>query len=154
MQGLFVPFLLTELPGEATLQKAGTLSNEGTVHQIDNYCYLKIADDFIHLLYPTLKNYEFITKPEYFSPPNAIGAHISIIYPEENIVLNQKDAGQKHLFSIEGLIKAQYGVKEYFALAVSSPSLAAIRQQYSLAPKPRFKGQEIVFHITIAVRVS
>lgn len=147
----FEKITLTELSGDALFRVTRKLAVEGVVQQRDNYCFLKIDDDYIHLTQPLLSEYGDVEKPAYFAPPDDVGAHISIIYPEENKVPHIA-TGQKHHFSIYGLLKAQYGSKEYFALAISSPSLAAFRQKHHLAAKPRFKGQEIFFHITVGVR--
>lgn len=146
---LFEKIILTELPSKAALQVVKALNTEGVIQQRGDYCYLKIDDNYIHHLQPILTEYGNIAKPAYFAPLEDIGAHISIIYPEEGIV--QNDVGQKHTFSICGLIKAKYGMQEYFALIVNSPSLAAFRQTHHLAAKPTFKGQEIMFHITVGV---
>ena len=142
--------ILTELSSKSVLKIVKALDTEGIIQQRGDYCYLKIDDNFIHLVQPALAEYGDVTKPAYFNPPDDVGAHITVIYPEEGIV--QTNAGQKHTFSICGLIKAKYGSQEYFALSVSSPSLATFRQTYHLAPKPTFKGQEIMFHITVGIR--
>lgn len=148
----FEQFNITQLSGKKALHKAKTLVAEGVLQQRENYCYLKIDDDYIHVIYPLLKAYGAIDKPDYFNSPDDVGAHISVIYPEENIKLLQSKVGQKHGFTISGLIKAQYGLKEYYAFSVTSPSLAAFRQANFLAPKPTFKGHSIVFHITIGIK--
>lgn len=152
MKELFKQFNLTQLSSPLTLREAKNLSTEGFIQHLDNYCYLKVDDEFIHLLYLQLKIYGNLIKPEYFSSPKDIGAHISVVYPEEDVNLNDRFIGEKHFFSIEGLIKAQYGSKEYFALSASSESLVNMRKQYDLSPKPTFKGHQIVFHITIGIR--
>ncbi|KGP62387.1 hypothetical protein EP47_06355 [Legionella norrlandica] len=154
MGEIFEQFIVTELSCKTALQKARNLRAEGILQQRDNYCYLKIDDDYIHFIHPILSVYDAIDKPDYFKPPDDVGAHISIIYPEENISLNRKHIGQRHRFSIDGLIKARFGLKEYFALSITSPSLVAFRQKYCLDPKPTFKGQQIVFHITVGVRAN
>ncbi|STX40312.1 Uncharacterised protein [Legionella donaldsonii] len=147
----FEKIIVTELAGERVLQVTNQLAAEGVIQQRDNFCYLKINDDYIHHTHPYLNEYGVIEKPAYFIPPDDVGAHISVIYPEEANV-PQRVVGQLHSFSICGLLKAQYGSREYFALAVSSPSLTTFRQNHHLAEKPIFKGQEIFFHITIGVR--
>lgn len=147
----FEKIIVTELAGGRVLHVTQRLTAEGVIQQRDNFCYLKIDDDYIHLTHPLLNEYGVIEKSAYFIPPDDVGAHISIIYPEEDKV-PQTAVGQLHSFSICRLLKAQYGSREYFSLAVSSPSLTAFRQKHQLAEKPTFKGQEIFFHITIGVR--
>jgi hypothetical protein len=148
----FTPFIITNLSSDWALDNARKLPTEGLLKRCHNYCYLKIDDNYIHSIYPLLDTYGHINKPDYFNTTDDIGAHISVIYPEENIDIAQIDSRQTYCFSIDGLIKARYGVKDYFALAVTSPSLAIFRQKHLLASKPTFKRQPIVFHITIGVR--
>lgn len=143
--------IVTEFFDEALLAQAKSLSTEGYIVEHDTYCYLKIADNYIHLLHPMLTSHGAIAKPPYFHPPKEAGAHISVMYPAEDMIVQQQHVGQKHHFEVLSLIKAQYGLKEYFALAVHAPSLAYLRQVHGLKPKPRFKGQPIVFHITIGM---
>lgn len=148
----FEQLFITELVCDQALHRATALSQEGLIVQEQDYCYLKIDDNYVHDIHPLLGLFGNVEKPNYFTPPHNVGAHISIIYPEERIRLSSENVGQRHAFSISGLIKAQYGMKAYFALAVTSPSLALFRQKHYLQPKPTFKGQQIVFHITIGVR--
>jgi len=70
------------------IKVAKSLDNEGVVLQDGNYTYLKISDDFIHKLYHLIKENNHLQKPDYFGEKYAIGAHITIIYPNENIVLD------------------------------------------------------------------
>lgn len=98
----FEKIILTELPSQAALKLVKVLNTEGIIQQRENYCYLKIDDNYIHHIQTTLAEYGNIAKPAYFNPPEDVGAHISVIYPEEGIM--QNDVGQKHAFSICGLI--------------------------------------------------
>ncbi|WP_019215717.1 hypothetical protein [Legionella tunisiensis] len=145
----FEKIILTELAGGSMLRVTKKLTAEGVIQQRDNFCYLKIDDDYIHLTHPLLNEHGVIEKPAYFIPPDDVGAHISIIYPEENKI-PQIAIEQKHHFSICGLLKARYGLKEYFALVVNSPSLAAFRQKHHLAARPTFKSQEVFFILRLA----
>jgi hypothetical protein len=52
----------------------------------NNLTYLNIDDNYIHQLFPLLKNQE-IKKPDYFGD-DSVGAHITVIYPEENKVIS------------------------------------------------------------------
>lgn len=145
-------FMISTLPSKTILLKTCSLRREGFLQIRDNYCYLKIDDDYIHLTYPDLSSDERIQKPDYFKSSDDIGAHISVIYLEERVRVKQNHHGQRHLFTIQGLIKARLGLKDYFALSVISSSLDTFRQQHALGPKPTFKGQTIVFHITVGIR--
>jgi len=146
-------FILTELPNEIVVATANTLESKGWIEQSDDYCYLKIDDRFIHAIYPLLADYGGVEKPDYFNPPDYVGAHISVIYPEERTRLYPENIGQIHLFNMGNLIKAQYGSTEYYALSVTSPSLSNLRHAHHLSPKPTFKGQKIRFHITVGVKM-
>lgn len=148
----FERFVFTELPEQSVIEIAASLNTEGAMQQRGDYCYLNIDDRFIHQLYPLLAHYERIEKPDYFTEPNPIGAHISVIYPEEMVRALPSQMDEKHLFSVSGLIKAQYGTKDYFMLSVIAPSLSAFRQLQYLAPRPIWKRQEIMFHITVGIR--
>jgi len=149
---IFEKLVITELANPEILRCVNDLPNTGVVCQTVDYCYLKIDDAYIHRTYPLLSQYHHIDKPDYFNPDNEIGAHISIIYPEENVALSSSTVPQIHTFSVKRFMKAKYGQKEYFVLTVAAPSLTAIRKGYHLPAKPIFKAQAIVFHITIGVR--
>ena len=92
-------------------------------------------------------------KPDYFSPDKLFsGAHITIVYPEENTVLSNDDIKTQHQFCIQNLSHVILGTKEYFVLMVSVPSLEQLREKHGLPKKPRYKNVAIDFHITIGVR--
>ncbi|MDW9070697.1 hypothetical protein SE980_13030, partial [Legionella pneumophila] len=44
------------------------------------------------------------------------GAHISIIYPEENTTINPKELDQEHRFKIKNIIKANLELKKYYTI--------------------------------------
>lgn len=148
----FEKMIISELTNPAILECVKGLATTGVIHQSEHYCYLKIDDEYIHRAYPLLAEYSHIHKPDYFSPNNNIGAHISIIYPEEDVTLHNIHPGQIHSFTVVGFMKAKFGHKEYFVLAVEGASLTALRRQHQLSAKPVFKGHNIVFHTTIGVR--
>jgi hypothetical protein len=150
--GMLIPCILTvtELHNEPLIQKAKTFKNSGALKQNGAYAYLKIADAFIHELYELLDDAVPAQKPDYFHPLNAIGAHITFTYPEENIVLHSNDIDTQHTFTIKNFCRAALGQKEYFVLTVSSPSLALLRTKHGLQEKLVYKDASIDFHITIA----
>jgi hypothetical protein len=117
----------------------------------NNLVYLDVDDAYIHRLYPLLQNQQ-IKKPDYFGEKSA-GAHISVIYPEENKKINKSDLGQRHSFIIKDIIAAQIGLKTYNVLLVESASLLQLRRQYALPDMLCFKGYSIGFHITIGVKI-
>lgn len=134
------------------IKKARLLNNHGRIMKDNDYFFLKIDDDFIHKLYPELTSYENIQKPDYFADPQKIGAHISIIYPEEKTLLHSENLGGIHTFQIKDLCKTILDLKEYYVLRVDSPSLDDLRIRHNLPLQPKYKDQIFGFHITIAVR--
>lgn len=133
------------------INSTSKLLKQGIVSQAENnLVYLNIHDDFIHELYPLLNDKKII-KPSYFDE-DGIGAHISIIYPEEKKVLQEKDNGVIHAFNIIGLFAAELDEKEYFVLGIDAPSLLLLRKYYNLPEKLCIKNIFVGFHITIGVK--
>lgn len=118
----------------------------------NNLIYLDIVDAYIHQLFPLLKDQQ-IKKPNYFAT-GSVGAHITVIYPEENKKINAEDLGQKHDFIIKRFVVADLGLKKYYVLLVESSSLLQLRRNYDLPDMLCFKGYSIGFHITIGVKES
>jgi len=117
----------------------------------NNLVYLNIDDAFIHELFPLLPGQE-IKKPDYFAE-GSVGAHISVVYPEEKKEITPLDLAQEHHFSINELITAKIGPKTYYALLIESPSLLQLRKRYGLPELLCFKGYSIGFHITIGTKI-
>lgn len=117
----------------------------------NNLVYLDVDDAYIHRLFPLLQNQQ-IKKPDYFGEKSA-GAHITVIYPEENKTINKNDLGQKHDFIIKDFVTAQLGLKTYYVLLVESLSLLQLRKKCQLPDLLCFKGYSIGFHITIGVKI-
>jgi hypothetical protein len=141
----FKPLVLPQL-----IQAASQLPMTGTVAAIELYTYLDIDDRFIHELYPLLPNpHKLIQKPNYFG--ENMGAHISIIYPEENQLIHDEDIGTKHTFTIQQAFTTTLDMKKYWGLAIHSPSILALRKKYDLAERPCYKNHRVNFHITIGV---
>src|SRR5204863_9356889 len=63
---------------------------------------LNVHDDYIHQVFPLLKN-ESVKKPNYFGQ-QSIGAHITIIYPEESKTIDRNDLEQEHDFFVKDLV--------------------------------------------------
>jgi hypothetical protein len=116
----------------------------------NNLSYLNIDDHYINQLLPLL-NDQNIKMPNYFGK-GGVGAHITIMYPEEGKVIAKNDLDQEHRFSIKDLVTAKIGEKFYYVLLVESPSLVNVRRKYGLPDLLCFKGYAIGFHITIGVK--
>lgn len=134
------------------INAAHTLNQEGTLALTDEkYTYLDIEDNYIHQLFPLLKDScPEIEKPDYFGI-NLIGAHISVIYPEEGILVNKDDLEKNHSFKIKNALTTVLGLKRYYVLTVESPTLIELRKKYGLPDQLRFKDFLVDLHITIAV---
>jgi hypothetical protein len=116
----------------------------------NRYVYLKVSDDFIHKLFPLLQENDKQI-PSYFSSSDHIGAHISVIYPEESYpVPILPEINNNYGFEIGSLFKAQLGEKTYLGLTVKSPELDQLRLRYGLSTQLNFRGYLVPFHITIA----
>jgi hypothetical protein len=117
-----------------------------------NLTYLKIDDDYIHQLFPLLQNPQ-IQKPNYFAPGSE-GAHMSVIYPEENTLIRPTDLNQTHQFIIKDVLAAELNAKKYYILATESPSLLNLRRHYKLSDLLYFRGYSIGFHITVGFELA
>ncbi|MCD6040033.1 MAG: uncharacterized protein K0S27_1433 [Gammaproteobacteria bacterium] len=135
-------------------QLANALSGLATKGRLaisdNNLVYLDISDHYINRLFLFLENQK-IKKPDYFGI-GGIGAHISVIYPEENIGINRDDVDKEHEFKVKSAFTAEIGLKKYYALKVDAPSLLLLRRKYHLSDMLPFKGYSISFHITIGVQ--
>lgn len=147
--------ILTPLDIPDLIECANTLSRQGQLAiSTQRYSYLDIADDYIHQLFPILEKHCHnldIKKPDYFKK-YTMGAHITVIYPEEKRVLTQQELGQTHAFQIKGLFSGILGKREYYVLTVDAPSLRRLRYNHVLPDMLLFKEHLIDFHITLAVR--
>lgn len=142
--------ITTKLNNQTLLQNAKRLPAHGIIATKEYYSFLKIRDEYIHELYDLLDKQFNTQKPNYFSPPKAIGAHITIAYPEESTILHANDIGQEHIFTVKDFCHVTLDTKKYLVLLISAPSLTQLRKKYHLPEKPRYKGHSIDFHITIA----
>ena len=121
------------------------LPHEGKlIQQKDGYAFIKVDDRYINELFPLLQAKGF-HKPPYFRRKDAPGAHISVIYKNEQVKLGE--VGQVFHFSIKNIatIKTDNGIS-YIVLNVDAPELEKLRTKYGLGP--RLNNHE--FHITIA----
>lgn len=143
-----MPFEQTALVKAAICQ----LPNTGILSQLDTgYLFLKVSDDFIHKLFPLI---EISTKqlPDYFSAVKGhIGAHVSVIYPEE-IRRVQIDGllGKIIYFQKMHICQARLKEKNYLVIVIKSLELEYLRMQQGLSKKPIYQGFEVEFHITLA----
>jgi hypothetical protein len=141
---------LIPIENNPLIARAQTLRNDGfLVKNPNNYVYLKIDDAFILDLFPLLTPTN-VQIPDYFGD-DKMGAHISLIYPQEYKFIHEDDLHQEYRFEVQSLVQTKLGQKTYYALLVTSPQLLQVRQKYGLGDLLDFKGFRISFHITLAV---
>jgi hypothetical protein len=136
-------------PAELILQ-AASLPLVGELKlSLDKLYYLKVSDAYIHQLFPLLEE-SAAQKPDYFGE-QGIGAHISVIYPNEGRDLPDEEMDQKHPFKIQGAACADLGPKRYYVLLIEAPSLLSLRQKAGLPDLLAFKNYWVPFHLTLGV---
>lgn len=145
---------IIELNEPDLIELASKLAQIGRIEvSQDNLSYLNIDDNFIHYLQPLLDD-DTTQKPDYFDhSTNFIGAHISVIYPEEGIIIEPQDLNSIHRFTVTGLFRAECGQKIYYALRVISPSLLRLRHKYGLQDKLLLQNNLLDLHITVGVKL-
>ncbi len=136
---------------EKNLSKIGRLEvNE------EGYVYVNIEDHYIHDLIAFIEDQGF-EKPPYFENSSLVGAHITVIYPEEATTYHLyqlSERGKSIRFKPKECIvvdaektgrKELEGVDKICLITIDAPELEKIRKKYGL-PKPSHE-----FHITIGV---
>ena len=89
--------------------------------------------------------------PSYFSGLVAPGAHISVIYPDEQEPVPLLEAVNRVFnFVVGDLFKATLGKKTYIGLTAHSPDLQKLQLSYGLNIKLNLHGHLVPSHITIA----
>lgn len=142
----------TKLNIPTIIHAASRLKCKGRLAKLqNNFTYLDIDDAYIHTLFPLLQDQQ-IKKPDYFGE-EAVGAHITVIYPGESKEINEEDLNQEYDFAIKELVAVKIEKKTYYAILVESPSLMELRKKYDLPNLLCFKSYSIGFHITIGVKV-
>jgi hypothetical protein len=144
------PFIFTPVELPELLKTALCLPTAGRLATSENkWTYLDIDNRYIHQLFPFLEIHsEKINKPEYFGE-GLTGAHITVIYPEENKFVHHEDLGKEHRFKVKGVFTADLGLKRYYVLGIEAPSLISVRHKYGLNSQLCFKNYIIDLHITI-----
>jgi hypothetical protein len=141
---------ITQLTNPVLMQASLSLDAIGKIAiSANDLLYLKVEDAYIHQLFPLLQN-KNAQKPDYFGS-GSVGAHISIIYPEETTFIPSLHCNEKHSFLVKELVAAELGAKTYYAIAVEAPSLLQLRRKYALPDQLCLKGYLISFHITIGI---
>jgi hypothetical protein len=115
----------------------------------DGFVYLKVDDEYIRTLFPMLGlKEEGYTEPPYFRTSDSPGAHISVIYADENVL--PKEVGQSFPIELKEIVIVQPSkATAYAVLQIESPELEQLRQKYGLTPK--LHGHE--YHISLAKKI-
>lgn len=141
---------ITKLNNPDLIKAASHLTTFGKLAiSANNLVYLDIDDAYIHQLFPLLNNQQ-IQRPDYFNK-GSIGAHVSVIYPEEKTPVMEKYLNKEYHFKIRELAVAEINLKNYYALLLEAPMLVQLRANHGLPDKLNFKNNWIDFHITIGV---
>ncbi len=130
------------------------LPNYGVLKESAGFVYVDVDDEFIHQLVTFIQEDGF-EEPPYFGNADLIGAHITVMYPDEvkNYGIGEiQEAGEIIYFTpIECKVvhPPQWKeIDEVFFVVVEAPQLDQIRKKYGL-PK-----REYDFHTTIGVKKS
>jgi hypothetical protein len=133
------------------------IQQKGILKQKDNgYLYLEVAKEFIAETLPLIDSPGKIVPPRHYASKKGIGAHISVMYENEQI-LNEiweiKELGQEFNFTVMELrtvkLNKDNKMKKLWLLAVAAPELEKLRESYGLSSK--LKNHD--FHITIGTQV-
>jgi hypothetical protein len=117
----------------------------------DGFTYVDLDDEYIHKLVTFIRDDGF-EEPPYFGRPDLIGAHITVVYPEEVIqygIGSIEECGTTIEFTLKGceiVVPPKWKtVSEVYFVAVDAPALDEIRRKYGLSKRA------YDFHITIGV---
>lgn len=129
------------------------LPRYGILKHLERFVYVDIDDAYIHTLISFLQE-EGFESPPYFGREDLIGAHITVIYPDELTcdVSHIEEYGDTIHFIPEKCSIIQpsdwQGVDAIYLVLVQAPALDRIREKYGL-PMQRYP-----FHITLGVKPS
>lgn len=139
------------------IEKVVQFEQTGILKQKDNgYLYVEVSRDFIAEALPLIDAQGKIVPPKHYTSKKGIGAHISVMYEDEQI-LNEiweiKELGQEFTFNVMELrtvkLYKDNKMKKLWLLAVYAPELEKLRESYGLSS--RLKDHD--FHITIGTQV-
>lgn len=142
---------------QQVIEKAIQFEHKGTLKQKDNgYLYVEVSKDFIAEILPLIEAQGKIVPPKHYTSKKGIGAHISVMYENEQImneIWEINELGQEFSFSVMELrtvkLNKNNKVQKLWLLAVSAPELEQLRESYGLPSL--LKGHD--FHITIGTQV-
>ncbi len=139
------------------LEKVCQFEAKGTLKQKPNgYLYVEVADEYIAETLPLIDAKGKIVPPQHYTSKKGIGAHISVMYENEQIdneIWEIAELGKEYTFRVLELrtvkLNTNNKLRKLWLLAVDAPELEALRESYGL---PRLlKGHD--FHITLGTQV-
>ncbi len=139
------------------IEKAAQLELKGVLKQKDNgYLYIDVSNDFIAKTLPLIEAPGKIAPPRHYACKKGIGAHISVMYENEQItneIWEIKELGQEFTFTVKELRTVKLNnhnkVRKLWLIAISSPELEKLRESYGLSSLLKDRD----FHITIGTQV-
>lgn len=152
----FATSVANEIPAPACtvilnyIQK--NLPHCGKLTKSNGFVYVDLDDEYVHKLITFIQQDGF-QEPPYFGDASSVGAHITVIYPEEITkygVMDIKECGEVISFVPKECQLVHpprwKEIDEVYFIVVESPQLDRIREKHRL-PK-----REYDFHITIGVK--
>ncbi|GAB5411344.1 MAG: hypothetical protein ChlgKO_04580 [Chlamydiales bacterium] len=125
------------------------LRQTGILKNTNGFVYLDINDNYIFDLVPLIQETGF-KSPPYFGKEGLVGAHISVIFPDELNDIEIDECGEEFSFRLMNCIAIapeQYkGLIKFYLLIVEAPELNSLREKYGL------EKSEHNFHITIGLK--
>lgn len=139
------------------IEKIVQFEQQGVLKQKDNgYLYIEVCKDYIAESLPLIDAPGKIVPPRHYTSKKGIGAHISVMYENEQIdneIWSIDELGQTYPFKVMEIrtvkLNKDNKLKKLWLIAVSAPELEQLRTKYGLSPK--LKGHD--FHITIGTQV-
>ncbi len=121
----------------------------GVLRNTNGFVHLDVDDHYIYDLVPLIRE-EGFESPPYFGKEGLVGAHISVIFPDELKDVEIEECGKEFSFQLLNcitVIPEQFkGLVEFYFLIVEAPELNDLREKYGLA------RCEYNFHITIGLK--
>lgn len=139
------------------IEKVIQYEQKGILKQKPNgYLYIEVSRDFIAETLPLIAAQSKIVPPQHYTSKKGIGAHISVMYENEQI-LNEiwqiYELGQEFTFTVMELrtvkLNKNNKVKKLWLIAVAAPELEKLRESYGLPPQLNNHD----FHITLGTQV-
>ncbi len=139
------------------IEKVSEFTAKGVLKQKPNgYLYVEVAREYIADILPLIDAKGTIVPPQHYKSKKGIGAHISVMYENEQIeneIWEIHELGKEFTFRVMELRSVKLNtngkLRKLWLLAVDAPELQKLRESYGL--QPFLKNHD--FHITIGSQV-